>query len=47
MNQTEVFEKIAPAVEHNYSLLINTDWKQYMLDQLQQKLTQQLALTHV
>jgi hypothetical protein len=38
MDQSEVFAKIAPAVEHNYSLLMNTDWEQHMLDQLQQKL---------
>ena len=44
MDQTEVFEKIAPAVEHNYHLVMNTDWTQYMLDQLQQKLTQVLAI---
>jgi hypothetical protein len=42
MDQFEVFAKIAPAVEHNYSLLMNTDWKQHMLGQLQQKLTQSL-----
>ena len=45
MNQSEVFAKIAPAVEHNYSLLMSTDWIQYMLDQLQQKLNQHLV-TH-
>ena len=45
MDQAEVFAKIAPAVEHNYHLVMNTDWKQHMLDQLQQKLTQFLA-TH-
>jgi hypothetical protein len=38
MDQSEVFAKIAPAVEHNYSLLMNTDWEQHMLGQLQQKL---------
>jgi hypothetical protein len=43
MDQSEVFAKIAPAVEHNYSLLMNTDWIQYMLDQLQQKLNQHLG----
>jgi hypothetical protein len=43
MDQQEVFAKIAPAVEHNYSLLMNTDWIQYMLDQLQQKLNQHLG----
>jgi hypothetical protein len=42
MDQSEVFAKIAPAVEHNYSLLMNTDWEQHMLYQLQQKLTQSL-----
>jgi len=44
MDQSEVFAKIAPAVEHNYHLVMNTDWTQYMLDQLQQKLTQRLLL---
>ena len=38
MDQQEVFEKIAPIVEHNYNLLMNTDWTQHMLDQLQQKI---------
>jgi hypothetical protein len=44
MDQSEVFAKIAPAVEHNYHLVMNTDWKQHLLTQLQQKLTQQLSL---
>jgi hypothetical protein len=44
MDQSEVFAKIAPAVEHNYSLVMNTDWKQHLVTQLQQKLTQQLPL---
>lgn len=38
LNQSQVFEKIAPVVEHNYNLLMNTNWTQHMLDQLQQKL---------
>jgi hypothetical protein len=38
MDQQEVFEKIAPIVEHNCSLLMNTDWTQHMLNQLQQKI---------
>jgi hypothetical protein len=38
MDQSEVFAKIAPTVEHNYNLLMNTDWTQHMLNQLQQKL---------
>jgi hypothetical protein len=42
MNQTEVFEKIAPVVEHNYQLLMNTNWTQNMLAQLQQKLDNSL-----
>jgi hypothetical protein len=44
MDQLEVFAKIAPAVEHNYSLLMNTDWEQHLLDQLQQKLNQFMDL---
>jgi hypothetical protein len=43
MDQSEVFAKIAPAVEHNYHLVMNTDWIQYMLDQLQKKLNQHLG----
>ena len=43
MDQSEVFAKIAPAVEHNYHLVMNTDWTQHLLDQLQQKLTQFLS----
>ena len=38
LDQTQVFEKIAPIVEHNYNLLMNTNWTQHMLDQLQQKI---------
>jgi hypothetical protein len=38
MDQQEVFEKIAPVVEHNYNLLMNTDWTQHMLTQLQEKI---------
>jgi hypothetical protein len=38
MDQQEVFEKIAPIVEHNYNLLMNTNWTQHMLHQLQQKI---------
>jgi hypothetical protein len=38
MDQQEVFEKIAPIVEHNYQLLMNTDWPHYLLNQIQQKL---------
>ena len=45
MDQSEVFAKIAPAVEHNFHLVMNTDWTQHMLDQLQQKLNQHLG-TH-
>jgi hypothetical protein len=40
MDQTWVFEQIADTVEHNYQLLMNTDWNQHMLAQLQQKLNQ-------
>jgi hypothetical protein len=38
MDQQEVFEKIASITEHNYKLLMNTNWRRYTLDQLQQKL---------
>jgi hypothetical protein len=38
MNQTWVFDQIADTVEHNYNLLMNTNWNQHMLAQLQQKL---------
>jgi hypothetical protein len=38
MDQQQVFEKIAPVVEHNYNLLMNTDWTQHMLTQLQEKI---------
>jgi hypothetical protein len=38
MDQLEVFEKIAPTVEHNYNLLMNTNWTKHMLTQLQQKI---------
>ena len=38
MDQQEVFEKIGPVVEHNYSLLMNTDWDQHMMNEVQQKI---------
>jgi len=38
MDQSEVFEKISPVVEHNYRLLMSTNWTQHMLDQVQQKI---------
>jgi hypothetical protein len=38
MDQQEVFEKISPVVEHNYSLLMNTDWDQHMITQIHQKI---------
>lgn len=38
MDQLEVFDKIAPALEHNYNLLMTTDWTQHMLTQLQEKI---------
>ena len=38
MDQQEVFEKISPVVEHNYSLLMNTDWDQHMINQVQRKI---------
>ena len=40
MDQTWVFDQIADTVEHNYNLLMNTNWNQHMLAQLQQKLNQ-------
>jgi hypothetical protein len=40
MDQQEVFEKVSAAVEHNYSLLMNTDWEQHMITHLQQKINQ-------
>jgi hypothetical protein len=40
MDQTWVFDQIADTVGHNYNLLMNTDWNQHMLAQLQQKLNQ-------
>jgi hypothetical protein len=38
MDQDRVFEQIADTVEHNYNLLMNTNWNQRMLDQLQEKI---------
>lgn len=34
MDQIEVFKQIKPAVEHNYELLMETDWEKYLLEQL-------------
>ena len=38
MDQTWVFDQITHTVEHNYQLLMTTNWNQHMLAQLQQKL---------
>ena len=43
MDQSDVLAKIAPAVEHNYHLVMNTNWEQHLLDQLQQKINQHLG----
>lgn len=45
MDQLEVFEKIKPVIEHNYNLLMNTNWTQHMLAQLQQKINLTIAHT--
>jgi hypothetical protein len=45
MDQQEVFAKIAPAVEHNYNLLMTTDWTNYMLAQVQQKINSIISHT--
>jgi hypothetical protein len=45
MDQQEVFKKIAPAVEHNYNLLMTTNWTQNTLDQIQQKINSTLIRT--
>jgi len=37
-DQQQVFEKIQPIVEHNYSVLLDTDWDQRMQHDLQAKL---------
>lgn len=44
MDQQAVFEKIAPVVEHNYKLLMNTNWTQHMLDQLQEKINNEIEI---
>ena len=36
MNQQEVFEKIKPAVEHNYYLIMNRDWTGWAADRITQ-----------
>jgi hypothetical protein len=38
MDQSEVFEKIASIVEHNYQLLMTTSWTHITLNQIQQKI---------
>ena len=35
MNQTDVLIKISNVVEHNYNLLMNSNWKQQELQQIQ------------
>jgi hypothetical protein len=44
MDQSTVFAKIASAVEHNYNLLMNTDWNQRMLDQIQEKINSETKI---
>ena len=34
MDQQEVYAAIKPAVEHNYNLIMNTDWTAYAADQI-------------
>jgi hypothetical protein len=43
LDQQEVFAKIAPVVEHNYNLLMNTNWTQHMLAQVQQKINSTIS----
>ena len=38
MDQQEVFEKIAPALEHNYNFLTSVDWVKLTIHKLQQKI---------
>jgi hypothetical protein len=44
LDQQTVFEKIAPIVEHNYNLLMNIDWNQVMLDQIQEKINNEIKI---
>lgn len=32
---SEIRERLAPVVEHNYKIMMNTDWTRYALDQIQ------------
>ena len=43
MDQAAVIEKILPALDHNYNLLMKTDWTQHLTSQLQLKI---IDLTH-
>jgi hypothetical protein len=45
LDQLTVLHKIQPRVEHNYQLLMNTDWIQLTLNQVQEKIDQQSNLT--
>ena len=38
LDQAEVFDKIKDRVEHNYNLLMSTDWDQDLANSMQQKL---------
>ena len=36
--QAEILERIRPIVEHNYNMLMNTNWTRYATDRVQQKI---------
>ena len=37
-DQQRIFEQIRPALEHNYNLMMNTDWTKFAVDQIQPKI---------
>jgi hypothetical protein len=40
MNQADVYEKIKDTLDHNYQVLINTNWQKNACDQIQEKINQ-------
>jgi hypothetical protein len=43
MPQGEILETIRPTLEHNYDLIMSTDWNRYTRDQIQLKIDRYLA----
>jgi hypothetical protein len=43
MPQQQILDQIRPIVDHNYTLIMDTDWTQYATDQVQLQINRVLA----